>query len=307
MRVLVTGSNGFLGSRLVKRMQQDPHKYEVVGLDVRCGEWTTHVGSIVDASLVHSVMTGVDVVLHTATLHKPQIATHSKQAFIDTNVTGTLCILEAAVAAGVRCVIFTSSTSAFGQALRPADSAPAVWIDESVTAPSKNIYGATKLAAEDLCYLFSTQLDVVVLRTSRFFPEVDDDPANTYDSTNLKVLELLHRRVHVDDVVDAHLLAAETAQGFSRYIISAPTPFEPTEAALLRTDAQSIILAKFPDAGRIFDRHGWRLYTGIDRVYCAHKALNELGWSPRYDFATALREVERGFDPFSGNALIRCS
>ncbi|MED5815403.1 NAD-dependent epimerase/dehydratase family protein [Mycolicibacterium sp. 050232] len=56
-------------------------------------------------------MTGVDVVLHTATLHKPQLAFVPGQAFVDTNVSGTLALLEAAADAGVRAFVMSSSTT----------------------------------------------------------------------------------------------------------------------------------------------------------------------------------------------------
>ena len=59
-------------------------------------------------------MAGVDAVVHTATLHKPHVATHTRQDFVDTNITGTLNLLEEAVAAGVSSFVFTSTTSAFG-------------------------------------------------------------------------------------------------------------------------------------------------------------------------------------------------
>jgi UDP-glucose 4-epimerase len=55
-------------------------------------------------------MNGVQAVFHTATLHKPHIATHSRQDFVDTNVTGTLNLLEEAAAAGVASFVYTSTT-----------------------------------------------------------------------------------------------------------------------------------------------------------------------------------------------------
>jgi len=135
-------------------------------------------------------MQGVEAVLHTATLHKPHVLTHSRQMFIDTNITGTLNLLEEAAAAGVHSFVFTSTTSAFGDALTPPAHAPAIWITEDVVPVPKNIYGVTKTAAEDLCELFHRNrgLPCVVLRTSRFFPEADDDPVarEAYADLNIK-------------------------------------------------------------------------------------------------------------------------
>jgi UDP-glucose 4-epimerase len=134
------------------------------------------VGDIGDAAFVREVMAGVTQIVHTATLHKPHVETHRRQAFVDTNVTGTLNLLEAAAAVGVAGFVFTST---FGAALRPPPGAPAVWVDETLAPAVRNIYGVTKIAAEDLCELMHrlTRLPVVVLRTSRFFPEDDDDCA----------------------------------------------------------------------------------------------------------------------------------
>ena len=95
---------------------------------------------------------------------------HSRQDFVDANITGTLNLLEEAAAAGVGAFVFTSTTSAFGRALTPPPGAPAAWITEDVTPVPKNIYGVTKVAAEDLCELFqiaSTGCACIVLRTSR--------------------------------------------------------------------------------------------------------------------------------------------
>ena len=185
---------------------------------------------------------GVDHVLHTATLHKPHVGSHARQDFVDTNVTGTLTVLEPAAEAGVRSVVFTSSTSAFGRSLTPAPGRPAVWIDETTPSTVRNIYGATKVAAEDLCELAARDLGlpVVVLRTARFFPEPDDrdDVRAAFDDVNLKVNEFLHRRIELADVVDAHLLAAARAPlGFGRYVISATTPFTPDDLPDLAVDA----------------------------------------------------------------------
>src|SRR6516165_4412528 len=225
MRVLVTGSSGHLGEALVRTLRDLEH--EVVGLDILPSEFTTRVGSITDRSCVMDCMIGVRTVFHTATLHKPHVATHRRQDFVDTNVTGTLNLLEAAVSAGVRSFIYTSTTSVFGDALVPPAGVPAAWITEDVTPIPKNIYGATKGAAEDLCQLFHRNqgLACMVLRTSRFFPEEDDNKElrEAFSDENLKANEYLYRRVDIEDVVSAHLLAPERAPdlGFRKYIISA--------------------------------------------------------------------------------------
>lgn len=247
-------------------------------------------------------MRGVDAILHTATLHKPHIATHSRQDFVDTNITGTLNLLEEAAAAGVASFVFTSTTSVFGGALTPPAGSPAAWVTEDVSSVPKNIYGVTKSAAEDLCELFhrSHRLACLILRTSRFFPEEDDSPATrkAYDDSNVKVNEFLYRRTDLEDVVDAHLLAVEKAplMGFGRYIISATTPLHPDDLPDLPVNAPEVVRRRAPYYETEYAHRGWRMFPRIDRVYVNKRARKDLGWSPRYDFRYVLERLRAGAD-----------
>ena len=300
MHVLVTGSAGHLGEALMRTLPKVGHS--AVGVDAAPSAFTTIVGSIVDRAFVRTCLQGVDAVIHAATLHKPHVATHSRQAFVDTNVTGTLNLLEEAVAAGVGAFVFTSTTSTFGRALVPAAGLPAAWITEDVRPVPKNIYGVTKVAAESLCELFhrNAGLACLILRTSRFFPEEDDDPEirQRYGDTNAKVNELLHRRVDIEDVVAAHLLALEKAPsiGFGRYIVSATTPFAAGDLDELRLDAPAVVKRLMPEYEEVYVRRGWSMFPAIDRVYVNDRARGDLGWEPRYSFARAIACVSAGDD-----------
>ncbi|SFE07798.1 Nucleoside-diphosphate-sugar epimerase [Chitinophaga sp. CF118] len=299
-KVLVTGSTGHLGEALV-RILKSLH-YEVVSLDVLASPFTTHQGTISDRDFVKQCMKGVKSVFHTATLHKPHVATHSPQDFVDTNITGTLNLLQEAVAAGIESFVFTSTTSVFGDALIPPAGAPAAWITEDVTPVPKNIYGVTKAAAEDLCQLYHRNhgLACIILRTSRFFPEEDDHKGmrDAFTDDNLKTNEYLCRRVELEDAVSAHILAATRAPkiGFGKYIISATTPFLPGDMADLRTNAPLVLQRLIPDYEAIYKHHNWRMHPGIDRVYVNERARKDLGWEPRYDFRYALERLKAGDD-----------
>ena len=295
MRILITGSAGHLGEALARTLQSSDHA--VVSVDIEPSPFTSLVGSIADVELVRDAMRGVDAVLHTATLHKPHIVTHSRREFVDCNIAGTLNLLEEAVSAGVTSFIYTSTTSVFGQALRPTDGAPSAWVTEDVVPIPRNIYGITKKAAEDLCELFHRKLGLpcLVLRTSRFFPDEDDDPAirGTYADENVKVNEYLYRRVELEDVVSAHLLALKRAPsiGFARYIITATTPFSAGDVAQLRVDAPSVVRRLFPDYEREYARRGWKMFPGIDRVYVNRRAREELGWQPLHNYPEILHRL----------------
>jgi nucleoside-diphosphate-sugar epimerase len=295
MTILVTGSSGHLGEALVRTLRN--FSQPVVGMDKVDSPLTSETGSVVNSAFVADCMKGVKVVFHTATLHKPHIATHSRQDFIDTNITGTLNLLEAAVRARVQSFIFTSTTSVFGHALTPPPGRPAAWITEDVVPIPKNIYGVTKATAEDLCELFHRQyhLACVVLRTSRFFPEEDDDETVrlAYHPDNVKINEFLYRRVELEDVVSAHLRAAERASslGFRQYIISATTPFSPQDLAQLRIDAPGVVYGLVPEFIQEYGRRGWRMFPHIDRIYVNERARDELGWRPQWCFRRLIRQL----------------
>ena len=301
-----------------------------LGIDVLPSPTTTHVGSITDRSFIISLFQQYPIrhVLHCATLHKPHVATHTKQQFIDTNVTGSLVLLEAAAevstaTAGVKApdresstgldsFIFFSTTSTFGAALSPCPGSPAAWIAESVTPIPKNIYGVTKVAVEDLCRLIhmQTSLPVIVLKTSRFFPEEDDDAerAASMSGDNLKVLELAYRRVDIRDIVSATVCAMRKAReiAWGKYIISAPPPVENDEETLreLERDPGKVLKRVLGNelAEKVFDGEndggekgkGWKFLDRIDRVYDSSKAVRELGWEPKFTFRSAVEAMARG-------------
>ncbi len=298
MKVLVTGSSGHLGEALVRQLTA--LKHDVVSVDILPSPYTSHIGSITDEALMTQCIQGVETVLHAATLHKPHVATHSKQDFIDTNITGTLVLLEAALAAKVQSFIYTSTTSVFGDALTPAEGLPTAWINEAVTPIPKNIYGVTKFAAENLCQLFyrNHQLPCLILRTSRFFLEENDNPKmrSLYADTNIKLNEFLYRRVDIQDVVSAHLLAMKQAAqiGFERFIISASTPFQQSDIYDLAQNAPAVLKRYFPSYNRLYQQKGWQMFPALDRVYDNTHAKNTLGWAPEYTFANCLERLESG-------------
>lgn len=299
MRVLLTGSSGWLGRVLAPMLRAAGHA--VTGLDVGPGRETTVVGSVADRALVAETFArdGIEAVVHAAALHKPDIARYPAQAFVDVNVSGTLHLLEEAVAAGHDRFVFTSTTSLMiSAAIRAEAGEAAAWLDEE-TGPlePRNIYGVTKLAAEELCRLYHLEhgLSSVVLRTARFFPE-DDDTLAEPSGENLKANEFLHRRLTVEDAARAHLAALDRAPaiGFGRFIVSAPTPFVREDAAELMRDAAAVVAARFPDAAALYAERGWVLPARIGRVYDAGLAERVLGFRCATDFAAVLAALRSG-------------
>lgn len=300
MNVLVTGSSGWLGRTLVPRLERDGHR--VVGLDPEPASTTAVVGSVVDRALVRHLVRdhGIEAIIHAAARHKPHIETHDNSEFVAVNVQGTLNLLEEAVAAGSKVdrLVFTSTTSLMiSQRIRDGRAGgaqEAVWIDETL-APlePRNIYGVTKRAAEELCRLFNHlhRLPIVVLRTSRFFPE-EDDMAHAIEQSgdNTKANEFLFRRLSVEDAAEAHVVALTRAPqiGFDTFIISALTPFSRQDCRELIVDAPGVVARYFPHYRELYDRRGWTMFASIDRVYDAGKAAREMGFVCRTGFAEIL-------------------
>jgi UDP-glucose 4-epimerase len=299
MNVLLTGSSGWLGRYLAPMLKVAGHS--VVGLDAAAGRDTDVVGSVADRSLIDRVFAErkIDAVVHSGALHKPDIARYPALAFVDVNVTGTLNLLESAVAAKHDRFVFTSTTSLMiSQEIRDEAGDAAVWIDEHAGPLSpRNIYGVTKLAAEGLCRVHHVEhgLNCVVLRTARFFAE-DDDTHRALSGPNLKANEFLYRRLTVDDAARAHVIALERAPqlGFDISILCAPTPFARGDAKDLKHDAARVIARYYPDAPELYARQGWQLPRTMGRVYDASHAERTLGFRCQTDFAAILRSLRDG-------------
>ncbi|TAJ31269.1 MAG: NAD(P)-dependent oxidoreductase [Reyranella sp.] len=305
MNILVTGSSGWLGQTLVPRLARDGHK--VIGLDPEAGATTSVVGSVVDRALVRRIIRdeGIEAIVHAAARHKPHIETHDNSEFVAVNVQGTLNLLEEAVAPGSKVdrFVFTSTTSLMiSQQIRDGKAGgarEAVWIDETMTPlKPRNIYGVTKLAAEELCRLFNHlhKLPILVLRTSRFFPEEDDMAhAIAQSGENTKANEFLFRRLSVEDAAEAHVVALAKAKdvGFDTFIISAATPFNREDGRELIADAPSVVARYFPEYRSLYEARGWTMFDTIDRVYDSSKATRVLGFACRTNFREILEGLRR--------------
>src|ERR671918_324274 len=178
-RVLVTGADGFIGSHLVQRLLADGAKVRALccynsngsrgwldDLDVDGGNdgLETVLGDVRDAGMMRSLMDGVDIVFHLAALIAIPYSYQAPASFIETNVTGTLNVLEAVRQSGVERMIQTSTSEVYGT---PRE----VPITETHPLCGRSPYAASKIAADQLCeaYARSYSTPVVILR-----------PFNTY-------------------------------------------------------------------------------------------------------------------------------
>ena len=176
--VLVTGADGFIGSHLTEALVRQGYKVRAFVLynsfnswgwldhcasDVK-GRFEVFMGDIRDPNGVSEAMKGCDAVMHLAALIAIPYSYHSPDTYVDTNIRGTLNVLQAARKHGVRRVLHTSTSEVYG-------TARFVPITEEHPLQGQSPYSATKIAADQLAYSFYTSfgLPVVIVR-----------PFNTY-------------------------------------------------------------------------------------------------------------------------------
>lgn len=284
-KVLVTGVSGRVGRAIRSRLQALGDHPQ--GLDRSPGPAVQWLADIGDEAILRRAMDGVDAVVHVAALHAPHVGHVADSEFQRINVDGTRHLLAVAAAAGVRRIVFTSTTALYGDAA----TAPgrAVWVDEALQPAPRTIYHRTKLEAEALLREAAAQSgpSVRILRMSRCFPE----PANT-----MAVLRL-HRGIDARDVADAHAAAIRHAgAAHETFVISAATPFQRDDAERLAQAAPATIASRCPTLANAFAMRGWTMPASIDRVYCAEAAIDRLGWSPRFGFDEVMRQYDDGCD-----------
>jgi len=223
VRCLVTGGAGFIGSHLVDALVAEGHEVRVLD-DLFTGRREhvhpaaeLRIGSVTDPDALAAATDGVEVVFHQAAHGAVGRSLANPAATDEVNVHGTVCVLTAARDAGVRRVVFASSSSVYGGATDPptAETAP--------TRP-RSPYAVSKLAAEWYCRVFAEvfPLETVALRYFNVF-----GPRQRPDSTYAAVIPLFARAMltgepptvfgdghqsrdftYVTDVVRANLAAA---------------------------------------------------------------------------------------------------
>jgi len=279
--ILITGSAGHSGSTIAALLSE---KFEVKGIDIHPSRFTTLKASLTDWQRVKEVTKSVDAIIHTASLHAPHVVTHRREDFVDTNIKGTLYLLEAARLHNVPKFIYTSTTSVYGESL--VDAEKAVWVTEDLVTQLRDIYDISKLTAEALCKDFfdSENLQTCSLRVSRFWDEPLPD----------KLFYRMYRGVDVRDVAQAHQLALATDfDTFQLFNISAQTIFEQTEREELKNELVALLQRKFPQIIDFFAEKNWTLPASIDRVYSIEKARKILDFCPQYNISEMLGSLHK--------------
>ncbi len=257
--ILVTGSSGRLGEALARRFP------DCVSFDPRPGPYTTHTDVAGAVAALEGIGIPRDlVVFHAGSLHKPNLKTHSTEDFVTLNLLSTATLIRLCTSS--RCLrlrrfIYTSTTSIFGGSY---DAETTVWIDEKSTPRIKNVYGWSKLAAEQLFALQPQPHLFMVLRACRFFPEEDDRDTLHDDlgEENLKFVHLLNgRRLLLSDVVQAHVAAAKCilSSDLGTVVLNLGNDVAIERGAVSGTVTDTVLLQCYPFLSELLTKKSWKL------------------------------------------------
>ncbi len=292
-RIIVTGGSGFLGKHLCRTLLEKG--YQVKNIDLRPNdEVNTVIGDIRDAELMKREIKDAEVVFHLAALIEAGESVKFPQQFVDTNISGSINVLEAMRLNGVKTLIFSSSAAVYGEPIRTP-------IEEDDRTIPINPYGMTKLGMESLLssYVESYGLTGIALRYFNLYgPGEAHEPETHAIPRFVKQMYLdqevtvwgqgEHKRdfIHIRDVVAAHLNALDLADRepnkYHYFNLSAEKPNSVAEVIqmLEKVMDKTALVKNFPN------RPGDPLVL----VASAAKAHKILGWEAKIPFEEGLRE-----------------
>jgi len=297
--IIVTGGSGFLGKHLCRRLLKEGH--QVRNIDLRPNdELETQIADVRDTDAIHRLINQVDCVFHLASLIEAGESVKNPQAFIDTNITGTLNVLEAMKANQVPLLIFSSSAAIYGEPHR-------VPIQEDDRSLPINPYGMTKLAMEGLLssYVKAHGLTGVALRYFNLYgpeehhiPETHAIPRFIEQIKNDQEVTVWgdggHQRdyVYIDDIVEAHVQALNYAQANPHHYHYFNLSTEKPASVLDIIHNLEQVMGKTANIAHHTDRPGdpRELWASAD------KAHQFLGWQAQVNLPEGLKKTVEYFN-----------
>jgi UDP-glucose 4-epimerase len=292
--VLVTGGAGTLGGALVGPLLE--RGYRVRSVDIRPvtglpADVETAVVDLRDPAAVVAAMDGVGAAIHGAAWHGMHLRDHPARDFWELNVDGTFNVYEAALAAGVRAVVLCSTMGVYGESRRPQPDGPAVRVTEDLPLQPGDIYGASKVIAEELSAYYARRgIAGACMRFGMFVPEPFLHAG----------IRFLYGGVDERDVADAVVRALELALSRGGHLgafnVESALPFDEADGKALRDDPLAVIARHWPAGPGLLERAGVKPWGPVNEVYDITRAREELGWQPAFGFAAFLEALEAGRD-----------
>jgi NAD dependent epimerase/dehydratase len=304
-KVFVTGADGFIGSHLVERLVCEGYKVRAFVLYNSQNSWgwldycipevrekfEVITGDVRDPHGVRESMRGCDAVLHLASLIAIPYSYHSPDSYVDTNVKGTLNVLQAARELGVSRVIHTSTSEVYG-------TARYVPIDEEHPLSGQSPYSATKIAADQLAYAFWASFGVPVLTLRPFntygprqsaravIPSIMAQIASGKRRIRLGALSPTRDFSFVEDTVSGFLAALRSEAGIGS-TVNLGSNFEIAvgDTARLIAEVMGVEIDIDTDESRLRPVH-----SEVERLWANNARAKDLfGWSPAYGGIDGLR------------------
>lgn len=287
MRVLITGAGGTLGTALAPLLAEAGH--EPVLFDVRPLEtpYRFMQGDIRRLEDARKVTEGVEFVVHTAAIHGIHLRDHAPQQFYDLNLTGTFNTWEAAAAAGVRGLVFSSTMGVYGDSRRPPRDEAVVALREDVPLLPADVYGYTKVAGEEMCRYYGRRHGIpsVALRYGMFVPE----------PFFREGIRLLYGGVDARDVARAVMAAMgaliDGTIRWDAFNVESLVPFGEEDGPQLRKDPLAVLDRYYPGAGDLLRGRGVEQLAPITEYYPMQHAAEVLGFRPERNFEQWLGEL----------------
>lgn len=314
-KILITGADGFIGSHLTEALVHAGHDVKAFvfynsfnswgwldncAADVK-GKFEVFPGDIRDAYGVKEAMKGCDLVLHLAALIAIPYSYHSPDTYLDTNIKGTLNVLQAARELGVRRVVHTSTSEVYG-------SAQFVPITEKHPLQGQSPYSASKIGADQLAYSFYSSFDLPVVMVRPFntygprqsaravIPTIIMQIANGKNKIKLGSIHPTRDFNYVKDIVNGFVSTANSSVGCGEFI-NFGSNFEISigDTAKLIAEIMKVDIDIIKEEDRLRPTN-----SEVERLWADnHKAQKLFGWSPQYGgykgFKTGLEETVKWF------------
>ena len=296
--ILITGADGFIGSHLTEALVRQGFNVRAFvmynsfnswgwldhcGADVK-GSFEVFAGDIRDPYGVKEAMKGCDAVLHLAALIAIPYSYHSPDTYVDTNIKGTLNVLQAARELGVKRVIHTSTSEVYG-------TAKFVPISEEHPLQGQSPYSASKIGADQLAYSFyaSFGLPVVIARPFNTYgprqsaraviPTIITQIAHGKKQINLGTVSPTRDFNYVRDTVAGFIAALNSELGLGE-VVNFGSNFEISvgETAHLIAEAMNTEIEVIADESRIRPEN-----SEVERLWADNtKAKRLFNWQPTY-------------------------